>query len=94
MITRQALKLNWDGTSRILQAAVRKAEAIGVIRNTGRCQIEQVKWIRPAYSTCSHSLRVLGGAPGVGGSPRGGSTPSEAWAGSPRTGPKLHPVLS
>jgi uncharacterized protein GlcG (DUF336 family) len=30
MITRQALKLNWDGTSRILQAAVRKAEEIGV----------------------------------------------------------------
>ena len=30
MITRQALKLNWDGTNRILQAAVRKAEEIGV----------------------------------------------------------------
>lgn len=30
MITRQALKLNWEGTSRILQAAVRKANELGV----------------------------------------------------------------
>jgi glc operon protein GlcG len=30
MITRQALKLNWEGTSRILQAAVRKAQAMKI----------------------------------------------------------------
>lgn len=30
MITRQALKLNWEGTSQILQAAARKADALGV----------------------------------------------------------------
>lgn len=30
MITRPALKLNWDGTNRMLQAAVMKAEEIGV----------------------------------------------------------------
>ncbi len=30
MITRKALKLNWEGTSRILQAAVRKAEQGGI----------------------------------------------------------------
>ena len=30
MITRQALKLNWEGTVRILQAAVRKADEIGL----------------------------------------------------------------
>jgi glc operon protein GlcG len=30
MITRAALKLNWEGTSRILQAAVKRAEQIGV----------------------------------------------------------------
>ena len=30
MITRQALKLNWKGTSRILQAAVRKAGEVGI----------------------------------------------------------------
>ena len=30
MITRTALKLNWEGTMRILQAAVKKAEEIGV----------------------------------------------------------------
>ena len=30
MITRPALKLNWEGTIRILQAAVKKAEEIGV----------------------------------------------------------------
>ncbi len=30
MITRQALKLNWEGTNRILQAAVRKAQEIGI----------------------------------------------------------------
>jgi uncharacterized protein GlcG (DUF336 family) len=30
MITRPALKLNWEGTMRILQAAVKKAEEIGV----------------------------------------------------------------
>jgi uncharacterized protein GlcG (DUF336 family) len=30
MITRPALKLSWEGANRILQAAVRKAEAIGV----------------------------------------------------------------
>jgi len=30
MITRPALKLNWEGTVKILQAAVRKAEEIGV----------------------------------------------------------------
>jgi len=30
MITRRALKLNWEGTVKILQAAVKKAEEIGV----------------------------------------------------------------
>jgi glc operon protein GlcG len=30
MITRQALKLNWEGTSRILQAAVRRAQQGGI----------------------------------------------------------------
>jgi glc operon protein GlcG len=30
MITRRALKLNWEGTAKILQAAVKKAEEIGV----------------------------------------------------------------
>lgn len=30
MITRQALKLNWAGTNRILQAAVRKVQEIGI----------------------------------------------------------------
>jgi glc operon protein GlcG len=30
MITRQALKLNWEGTNRILQAAVRKAQEMGI----------------------------------------------------------------
>lgn len=30
MITRPALKLNWDGTNRILQAAVRKADEMGI----------------------------------------------------------------
>ena len=30
MITRQALKLNWEGTNLILQAAVRKAHAMGI----------------------------------------------------------------
>jgi glc operon protein GlcG len=30
MITRQALKLNWEGTNRILQAAVRKAAEMGI----------------------------------------------------------------
>lgn len=30
MITRQALKLNWEGTNRILQAAVRKVQEIGI----------------------------------------------------------------
>jgi glc operon protein GlcG len=30
MITRKAIKLNWDGTNRILQAAVAKAEAMGI----------------------------------------------------------------
>ncbi|HYL81645.1 MAG TPA: heme-binding protein [Candidatus Acidoferrum sp.] len=30
MITRQALKLNWEGTNRILQAAVRKAQEGGI----------------------------------------------------------------
>ncbi len=30
MITREALKLNWEGTNKILQAAVKKAEEIGV----------------------------------------------------------------
>lgn len=30
MITRQALKLNWEGTNRILQAAVKKADALGI----------------------------------------------------------------
>lgn len=30
MITRQALKLNWEGTNRILQAAVRKVEEGGI----------------------------------------------------------------
>lgn len=30
MITRPALKLNWEGTNRMLQAAARQAEALGV----------------------------------------------------------------
>ena len=30
MISRQALKLNWEGTNRILQAAAAKAEELGV----------------------------------------------------------------
>ena len=30
MITRPALKLNWDGTNRILRAAVKKAEEIAI----------------------------------------------------------------
>lgn len=30
MITRPALKLNWEGTVKILQAAVKKAEEIGI----------------------------------------------------------------
>jgi glc operon protein GlcG len=30
MITRQALKLNWEGTNRILQAAVAKVQEIGI----------------------------------------------------------------
>jgi len=30
MITRQALKLNWEGTSRVLQAAVQKANQLGI----------------------------------------------------------------
>lgn len=30
MITRQALKLNWEGTNRILQSAVRKVQEIGI----------------------------------------------------------------
>lgn len=30
MITRQVLKLNWEGTNRILQAAVRKAQEMGI----------------------------------------------------------------
>ena len=30
MITRTALKLNWEGTNRILQAAVQKAQAMGI----------------------------------------------------------------
>lgn len=30
MITRQALKLNWEGTNRILQAAVRKVQEMGI----------------------------------------------------------------
>ncbi|MBI4572005.1 MAG: heme-binding protein [candidate division NC10 bacterium] len=30
MITRQALKLNWEGTNRILQAAVQKVRDLGV----------------------------------------------------------------
>ncbi len=30
MITRQALKLNWEGTNQILQAAVRKAQEMGI----------------------------------------------------------------
>ncbi len=30
MITRHALKLNWEGTNRILQAAVRKVEEAGI----------------------------------------------------------------
>ena len=30
MITRQALKLNWEGTNRILQAAVRKVHEMGI----------------------------------------------------------------
>ncbi len=30
MITRHALKLNWEGTDRILQAAVRKAQEMGI----------------------------------------------------------------
>ena len=30
MITRQAIKLNWEGTNRILQAAVQKANELGI----------------------------------------------------------------
>lgn len=30
MITREALKLNWEGTNRMLQAAARKADQVGV----------------------------------------------------------------
>ena len=30
MITRPALKLNWEGTDRILQAAVKKVQAMGI----------------------------------------------------------------
>ncbi len=30
MITRQALKLNWEGTNRILQAAVQKVHGLGI----------------------------------------------------------------
>ena len=30
MITRPALKLNWEGTNRILQAAVKKAQEMGI----------------------------------------------------------------
>ncbi len=30
MITRQAIKLNWEGTNRILQAAVRKAQELSI----------------------------------------------------------------
>ncbi len=30
MITRHALKLNWEGTNQILQAAVRKAQEMGI----------------------------------------------------------------
>jgi glc operon protein GlcG len=30
MITRKALKLNWEGTNRILQAAVQKAQEMGI----------------------------------------------------------------
>jgi glc operon protein GlcG len=30
MITRPALKLNWEGTNRILQAAVKKVQAMGI----------------------------------------------------------------
>ena len=30
MITRPALKLNWEGTNRVLQAAVRKAQEMGI----------------------------------------------------------------
>jgi len=30
MITRQALKLNWEGANRILQAAVRKVQEVGI----------------------------------------------------------------
>jgi glc operon protein GlcG len=30
MITRQALKLNWEGTNRILQAAVKKVQEMGI----------------------------------------------------------------
>ena len=30
MITRQALKLNWEGTNRILQAGVKKAQEMGI----------------------------------------------------------------
>ncbi len=30
MITRAALKLTWEGTNRVLQAAVRKAQAMGI----------------------------------------------------------------
>ncbi len=30
MITRQALKLNWEGTNRILQAAVQKVQGLGI----------------------------------------------------------------
>ena len=30
MLTRPALKLNWEGTNRVLQAAVRKAQEMGI----------------------------------------------------------------
>ncbi len=30
MITRQALKLNWEGTNRVLQAAVQKVQELGI----------------------------------------------------------------
>ncbi|HSB73910.1 MAG TPA: heme-binding protein [Candidatus Methylomirabilis sp.] len=30
MITRQALKLNWEGTNRVLQAAIRKVQEMGI----------------------------------------------------------------
>jgi hypothetical protein len=35
MITRRALKLNWEGTNRILQAAVRKAQDMGIPISAG-----------------------------------------------------------